>query len=185
MTCFASPGHAGGGEGDARDFPSRAPSAPCVSRGIILNHTRSSRDIRSSTRRAPIFGTLARLYDCVRTEGPCHDPEIAELARPRCAVDGCRGGVPADAGSDLCAGARSARAAQRHHVVPGLRPARHDADHSGFWSDRPRWQQSARRKGRDLPVAGRGVWPSAASARSASTSAACLPAARRLPTPMR
>ena len=146
-----------GGEGDARDFPSRAPSAPCVSRGIILNHTRSSRDIRSSTRRAPIFGTLARLYDCVRTEGPCHDPEIAELARPRCAVDGCRGGVPADAGSDLCAGARSARAAQRHHVVPGLRPARHDADHSGFWSDRPRWQQSARRKGRDLPVAGRGV----------------------------
>ena len=28
-------------------------------------------------------------------------------------------------------------------------------------------------------------WPSAASARSTSTSAACLPAARRLPTPMR
>ena len=87
--------------------------------------------------RAPIFGTPARLCDCVRTEGPCHDPEIAELARPCRAVDGCRGGIPLRAGPDLCASARTTRAAQRHHAVAGLRPARHDADHTRFRSDRP------------------------------------------------
>ena len=111
--------------------------ALCASHAAIFNLTRRSPDIVSSKHCSPIFGTTARRLWHSHLGAPWHDAEIAEPASPCCAVVGCRGGICVGSGADLCAGARSARTAQRHHAVACIRPACHDADHSRFRSYDP------------------------------------------------